>query len=652
MPLGDSITKGKGAPRGYRGDLYESLSNAGYKIDFVGGSSSNSDDMTDPDHEGHSGWKAEAIRDNVNSWLNDNPAEIVLLHIGTNDISKEQDTDEIANEIGEILDNIDTWENANGKDIWVFLARIVNRNDSTDALGQATTALNNKIQSLADARSAAGDKLVVVDMESALTYPDDMYDEDHPNESGYGKMAVVWYDALNSFLPEYCSGDTTPTPTQTPTTTPAPSPDTGTDTVKPRIIVTTDGEVDDRSSMVRFLMYANDFDVEGIVQVNSKYQKSGHSDEGWIEKEIDLYEQVLTNLKAHDSDYPSAEYLRSIMTVGNENKGDLYTDPPDMEVKNTAGEQWIINKLLDDDPRPIHVVSWGGANTTASALWRLKYSGEYTEEQFNKAVSKIRIYCIWYQDGGGSWIDENVKEAYIYEAYKWDNVWDYQSLEGPSPDEVKQYMTEEWLNENVKVGHGPLGEYTPQDYVSEGDTPSFLHLVNNGLESHSDYTLGGWGGRAEFDDPDNKPNHLTDDNLKEDGDGNKMFWRWVIAAENDFAARMDWGMTSSYADANHQPVAKVTGGTLRTVSAGETINLDASATVDPDGNSLTFNWWQYHEADSAEAKVTIANNTSSDGASFVVPDEPGKQVHIILEVTDDGNPPLKGYQRIIFNITD
>ncbi|MGD9171720.1 MAG: hypothetical protein PVI97_16985, partial [Candidatus Thiodiazotropha sp.] len=88
------------------------------------------------------------------------------------------------------------------------------------------------------------------------------------------------------------------------------------------------------------------------------------------------------------------------------------------------------------------------------------------------------------------------------------------------------------------------------------------------------------------------------------------------------------------------------------VSAGETITLDASTTVDPDGDNLTYSWWQYHEADSAEAEVTIANNTSSNGASFVVPNEPGKQVHIILEVSDDGNPPLKGYQRIIFDITN
>jgi predicted neuraminidase/lysophospholipase L1-like esterase len=220
MPLGDSITHGSGAPTGYRGELYESLRNGGYDIDFVGSEAGNSKGLTDPDHEGHGGWKADQIRDNINSWLNAHPAEIVLLHIGTNDISRGQDADGIANEIGQILDNIDSWEKAKGEDVWVILARIVNRSDHTGSSGQETTSLNNKIQSLADARIAAGDKIIVVDMESALNYPADLDDKVHPNESGYGKMAAVWFNALNSFLPDYCSGGTTPTPTQTPTQTP------------------------------------------------------------------------------------------------------------------------------------------------------------------------------------------------------------------------------------------------------------------------------------------------------------------------------------------------------------------------------------------------------------------------------------------------
>ncbi len=137
------------------------------------------------------------------------------------------------------------------------------------------------------------------------------------------------------------------------------------------------------------------------------------------------------------------------------------------------------------------------------------------------------------------------------------NVRDYQSIGSRSenPADVRVYMSESWLNTNVKNDHGSPGAMTPQSYVSEGDTPSFLHLVNNGLDAHVDYTLGGWGGRSAYDDPAKKPNHITDEEIDDDGDDNKMYWRWVIAAQNDFAARMDWCVASSYSAANHQQVA-------------------------------------------------------------------------------------------------
>ena len=77
-----------------------------------------------------------------------------------------------------------------------------------------------------------------------------------------------------------------------------------------RVIATTDGEVDDRSSMIRFLLYTCDFDVTGIVEVNSKYQKNGHSREKWIEAQLDAYESVLPNLRKHNANYPDAESLR------------------------------------------------------------------------------------------------------------------------------------------------------------------------------------------------------------------------------------------------------------------------------------------------------------------------------------------------------
>lgn len=421
---------------------------------------------------------------------------------------------------------------------------------------------------------------------------------------------------------------------------------------KPRVIATTDGEVDDRSSMIRFLLYTCDFDLAGIVEVNSKYQKNGHSKEPWLENQLTAYELVLPNLRKHNADYPGADYLRSVCRVGNENIKDLWVTPSDMETRDTPGEKLIIDTLLDNDPRPVHVLSWGGANTTASALWKLKTS--YPKEKFDYAVSRTRIYCIWYQDGGGGWIQTNIPGAYINEAYQWHDVWDYQSItDNPknkpcaNPPAIQTYMNHAWLSNNVSRGHGPLGDLSPQKYVSEGDTPSFLHLINNGLDAHLDYTLGGWGGRSAYDNPA-FTNHLTDKNLTDDGNRNKMYWRWIPAAQNDFAARLDW-CVKEFKDANHPPVAKSKGALQRDVKAGESVKLEATAT-DPDGNQLTCKWWQYADADSATNIVEIANADSLDKASFVAPNEPGKQVQIILEVTDNGPPPLTGYQRVLCNI--
>ena len=193
--------------------------------------------------------------------------------------------------------------------------------------------------------------------------------------------------------------------------------------VKPRVIATTDGEIDDLSTMVRFLLYSCDFYVAAIIQNNSRFQKSGHSRdkaEGlrpyktrkgpWFPVMIEAYKALVPQLRKHNPDYPTAEHLMSVMRVGNENSADLYVEPAKMQTKNTAGEKLIIEVLTDDDPRDVHISCWGGANTVASALWTIKNSKELTQEQIRKALAKAHIYCIWYQDGGGQWIEDNVKE--------------------------------------------------------------------------------------------------------------------------------------------------------------------------------------------------------------------------------------------------
>ena len=428
--------------------------------------------------------------------------------------------------------------------------------------------------------------------------------------------------------------------------------------VKPRVIATTDGELDDTSSMNRFLIYASDYDVAGIVQVNSRFQKGGHSKDKWIEAQIAEYAKCLPNLRKHRPDYPDAEYLLSVLKAGNENAGDLGNPPPTLS--HSEGAQLIIDALLDEDPRPVHILAWGGANTQANALWQIKE--KHSAADYQKAAEKARLYCIWFQDVGGEWIVDNLPEIKIYGAGRpsenasWRYVWDYMSVAGKykgrgseNPPELQEIMDTPWLNENVKTGHGPLGAAYTQDYTSEGDTPSFMPLIDNGLEHHLDYTLGGWGGRAVYASG-NYMEDGADENESGETDAHWTFQRWLRAAQNDWASRNDWCVAERFEDANHQPDARVAGELISTVAGGSTVTLDASPTTDPDGDVLTFKWWQYHEADSADAKITITNPDAQTGASFAVPNESGKQVHVILEVIDNGSPPLTRYQRLIFNI--
>ena len=424
---------------------------------------------------------------------------------------------------------------------------------------------------------------------------------------------------------------------------------------KPRVIVTTDGEIDDQSSMIRFLMYSSDYDVAGIVQVNG-VQKDGHSKDKWIESQIAKYAECLPNLRKHNPDYPDAEYLLSVLAVGNENREDLHKLPP--LLSDSEGAQLIIRTLLDSDPRPVHILAWGGANTQANALWQIKQ--KYSAAEWAKAVSKARLYCIWYQDGGGKWIEQNLPEIIIYESGApdhdggWRYVWDYMSVDyyfknrlSKNSKELQQIMDKPWLADNIKNGHGPLCAAYPQEYTSEGDTPSFMPLIRNGLEQHTDYTLGGWGGRPEY----KNGNHMQDGNDLKNGvsDSHYTFQRWLPAIQNDWAARADWCVADEYSKANHQPVARILGESVRTVRPGEKIILDASSSFDPDKNSLSYQWWQYREAGSVQTKVAI-KHADEKRAEIIVPDNPGKQLHLILELTDNGIPNLKSYKRIILNI--
>jgi lysophospholipase L1-like esterase len=200
MPLGDSITRGwygSVYDWGYRKPLYDLLTSNDYSFDFVGRKLDGN--FQDPNHEGRDGWHADELLNGRASapgegkladWLITDQPDVILLHIGTNDIRY---GDQNASEVSSILDVIDAYEVNNNKHITVVLALIINQAPPISA----TTVFNNSVNAMALGRIANGDDIIIVNMETALNYSIDMADTFHPNDYGYAKMAQVWYDALS-----------------------------------------------------------------------------------------------------------------------------------------------------------------------------------------------------------------------------------------------------------------------------------------------------------------------------------------------------------------------------------------------------------------------------------------------------------------------
>lgn len=447
---------------------------------------------------------------------------------------------------------------------------------------------------------------------------------------------------------------------------------------KPRVIVTTDGEIDDECSMVRFLLYANEFDVEGIITSSSQYHSHGHNWTGddWVQPYLAAYAEVYPNLVRHDSRYPTPEFLEARTLLGNV-KAEGEMD----EV--TAGSQRIVEVLLDQsDQRPVWIQAWGGTNTIARALKSIE---QQHPERMAEVAMKIRFYFIWEQDEtfqeyirphwGRYGIQTIISDQFIALFYHWKKY---------IPADEQAFLVGSWMKANILENHGPLcslykahvqGDegFSEGDFRSEGDSPAFLYNIPNGLRGDESPDWGGWGGRLvnvrenTWLDPVTEPGYQYPagrwytnsawgrQRLKQEISNDadliaylRPQWRWIGALQNDFAARADWCVTD-FEEANHAPIVNVDGELTREVNPGETVALAATA-IDPDGDELVFQWWQYSEADSASATVSIAGHDSPGEAGFIVPHEPGKQIHIILEVTDAGIPPLASYQRIVCNI--
>jgi hypothetical protein len=446
---------------------------------------------------------------------------------------------------------------------------------------------------------------------------------------------------------------------------------------KPRVFVLTDieNEPDDAMSMVRFLVYSNQWDVEGLVATTSIHQKNKVA-AGRIREIVDAYGLVRNNLELHERGFPTAESLRALIVEGRSDYG-MNAVGKGMD---SAGSKLLIAAVDRDDPRPLWVPVWGGPNVLAQALWQVRATR--SGQQLRKFVDKLRVYTISDQDDSGPWIRKNFPALFYIASpgFHGGGAYHHSTWSGISGDKFHGRFTgadfsivdNPWLNEHIRA-KGPLGAQHPlTKFIMEGDTPSFLGLIDNGLNAPEHPDWGGWGGRYEFytprtakwfDEPETRAfwTDAEDEVLGVDGNwhtsNQATIWRWRQAYQNDFAARMDWTI-KPVTGANHPPVPALAHADRLAVKAGERVTLSAMGSTDPDGNSLSYEWFYYPEPGTltvatgrSGAPLTIEHSNERD-AAFVAPKnyfKPGT-MHIILAVSDNGMPALTRYRRVIVSV--
>ena len=214
MPLGDSITwdwyygdeRLDSERSGYRNYLWYKLRDTGYDANFVGSKSTGEaiDPYFDGDNEGYTAWQSYEIAEYVYHFLETNPPDVILLHIGTNDFQSSTAG------VEEILNEVDRFEIENDRHIKVILASVINMEERSLIISD----FNENIDAMARNRIDNGDDIQIVDMEygAGIDYHTDMIDGIHPNDCGYEKMANVWFSALTGrSSPELkfanCSGE-------------------------------------------------------------------------------------------------------------------------------------------------------------------------------------------------------------------------------------------------------------------------------------------------------------------------------------------------------------------------------------------------------------------------------------------------------------
>lgn len=424
--------------------------------------------------------------------------------------------------------------------------------------------------------------------------------------------------------------------------------------------------------------------------------------ERFIDDAVEAYAKVYPNLKVHNKAYPSPAELKSKIRFGNiEFDGDIS--------KNSPGSDLIKTLMLDDQPGPLFITAWGGHSTIARALKAIQEQYENTTqwEAIKKKISR-KVVLLPSGDQDDTYASY-IKPAWPdieYRQFRGGPNYGYAAQLGAKAED-SIYLTAAWMKENVS-GRGPLGAiyrvwgdgkqmvkgdimdffgfsgYTTDQlkkmgyvvwmpvqpkgaWLGEGDNHTFMNMLGNGLRAYEAGSYGGWGGREPATKSPATLSLFSGDSAAQDTSAAAMatalssmnsqtaknttatYPNFFPQAQRDFAARLKWSVTPTFAGANHQPVVKIEGPLQVLAAAGEKIRLNGMVT-DPDGNAVTIKWWQF-AAGTYPNNVTILNPAAAQAQVQVPADAQGGQtIHLILEATDNGTPALTSYQRVIVTV--
>ena len=433
--------------------------------------------------------------------------------------------------------------------------------------------------------------------------------------------------------------------------------------LKPRLVVCTDiapadVEPDDMESMVRLMAYADMFEIEALItSVGWNCDPYPAEWAEYLQRVIEAYRKDVPKLMRRSGQqefmpledenkqqyigyWPSADYVKSRAVMGSIHGGIKAIGADN----DSPGSELLIRLADEDDTRPIYVASWGGANTLAQAIWRVKQTR--SAEELKKFVRKFRIYTITDQD-----MQYSMRMNRSYSSHMWlrkefaddlQFVWD----EGTWQEQC-ELGKRHWQQHKDNIqGRGALGgEYPTYKWGVEGDTPSFLYVMPNGLNNPEDPHQCGWAGyheRGMCADSLTTAWTSWQEPVRSISVGYKQ--RFYPDELNDFMARMQWAAEGK---GNLNPYVVIPNDTINITMIP--LTLDASKSFDPDGDNLQFSWWQQPEIGKTKVKIEQADQPI---ATLRIPaDAKGDTIHIICEVHDDGPYHLPAYRRIIIKNT-